>query len=74
MEIRTAYQTYPGSNVGKVVATGGGRQVSTRWNQALNSDRNHARAAERLALLLGVTVGEETSSDDAGTRRRFTTT
>jgi hypothetical protein len=71
--IRTAYKPYPGSNVGKVVAYGAGRQLSTRWNQALSSDKNHARAATRLALSLGVVLGDEIGSNDPGTRRTFAT-
>jgi hypothetical protein len=70
--IRTAYKPYPGSNVGQVVATGGGRQAARRVDPARSVDANHRLAAERLAERLGVRVVEEVDSNDSGTRRRFT--
>jgi hypothetical protein len=70
--IRTAYKPYPGSNVGQVIATGGGRQAMRRVDQSRSAEANHRLAAERLAERLGVQVVEEVDSNDAGTVRRFT--
>jgi uncharacterized membrane protein YoaK (UPF0700 family) len=72
--IRTSYRPYPGSNVGQIIATGAGRRAMTRINQALSADENHRVAAARLAGILGVVIGAEIESNDAGTRRMHATT
>lgn len=66
LTVTTHYESYPNSNVGKVVAKFGGRQATVRVDQALNSEGNHRLAAERLLdrLDLGFRI---TRGEPAGT-------
>lgn len=50
MRIRTAYAPVANSNVGKIVATGTGRQKSTRFDQSKSSEENHGIAAANLII------------------------
>lgn len=50
MRIRTAYKSSPNSNVGTIVATGAGKQKSTRFDQSRSSDANHGIAAANLII------------------------
>lgn len=50
MRIRTAYKASPNSNVGTIVASGMGRQKSTRFDQSKSSDANHGIAAANLII------------------------
>lgn len=52
ISITTRYENFPGSNVGKYVARSLGRQATVRTDQALSSEDNHRRAAQRLAMKL----------------------
>lgn len=52
--IRTRYATHPGSNVGDILATGGGRTHRRRIDQSLNLDANHRAAAVTLAARLTI--------------------
>ena len=70
--IRTAYKSYPNSNVGQIIATAAGRQAMRRVDQSQSSGRpiTDGRGV-RLADRLGVRVVAEVESNDAGTVRRF---
>lgn len=81
--ITTRYVALGYSNVGGHRATGLGRQRSVRSDQALSSDANHRRAAERVARAIlaeipGASYDEvaltEIESNDAGTERRWAMT
>lgn len=52
--IRTRYATHPGSNVGDILATGGGRQHRRRIDQSQHLDDEHRAAALTLAARLGI--------------------
>lgn len=53
LTIRTRYANHPGSNVGDIVATGGGRSHRRRIDQSLTMDANHRAAAVTLAGRMG---------------------
>lgn len=53
LTIRTRYATHPGSNVGDILATGGGRSHRRRIDQSTHLEDNYRAAAVTLAGRMG---------------------